>query len=407
WSLKNIPAMESEKLQPDLSGIFPVLVFSSLNRYQPLVDFFTGQKAFNYETTPQMDGFLNHLVSENPTTMKQVFAVQESVVREINLFAIPEDIVGYQLRSPAEVWNSNGGTVAEKTILMTTLLKKLGFSAEPVLIFQGQGFDQSIGNLSDLEEWAVKTEIPETGTVYLSVKQVNAFDLRLLDLQNVFMILENDNQFKLVYPEPEKTVLALKEVYVIDPELTFSGELSGALTGTANPYLALVRSDEKLKYYLRGGIPSSKLEEINTEELTAGKTSFKCNLNNVSVLKKDSNMFTLALTYFSMGIGSWDIGQLPAQRQTPVEIPSGYRESYNLTLAFPENLKFRSAEQEIRIKNNVGSFLFLVQKKENTLQVRKEIEISKKIIGTEDYPDFKELMDTWSIWQTNNVLFTR
>lgn len=407
WVLKDIPAMESEKLQPDPYAIYPIIAFSSLNTYQPLVDFFMGQKAFDYQANSQMDGFVERLVTENQTNLARVFAIQESVVKEINLFDIPEEIIGYRLRPPAEVWNSNGGTVGEKAVLMAALLKKSGINSEPVLIFQGHQFDHTIGNLACLKEWAVKTEIPETGIIYLSVKQANAFDMTVLDPQDVFMVLEKDKKVQLVYPEPGKTVLILKEVFVIDPELTVSGELNGTLTGTANPFLALLRSEEKLKYYFHGGISSSKLSGIKLQELTAGKTSFSCVLGKANGLTKDSNMYSLTLPYFSTGIENWDVGQLPTQRQNPVEIPSGFRESFNMTLAIPENLKLISAEQEIRIQNSLGLFLFLVQKKENTLQIRKEIEITKKIIGTEDYPAFKELLDNWSIWQTNNVLFTR
>lgn len=407
WKMENLPVVESEKVQPEPSGIYPFLVFSSLDSYQPLVDFFFGQSAFNLQVNPQMAEFLKNLETENQTAPQRVFTIQESVVKEVNLFEIPDDLTGYRIRTPEEVWNSNGGTVAEKALLLTALLQRSGINAEPVLGFHGAEFDHTIGNLAPLDEWAVKTEIPGTGTVYLSVKQVNAFDLRVMDQQDVFMVLQKDRNFQIVHPEQDKTSLSLSGVFVISPELTLSGELSGAVSGRANPYLALLRSEDKLKHYISGWNASSKLTAIRFLELAAGKCSFTGNLDKVEVLKKDSNLYMFALPWYSTGIESWDASQLPSQRQNPVELPSGFSERYNLTIALPADLKLIIADQEIRINNQAGSFLFLVQQKGQTLQVRKEIKINENRIETNNYPYFRDLLESWSVWQTNNLLFMR
>jgi len=407
WILKDIPAMESERFQFDGHGTYPSLVFSSLDRYKPLADFFTSQEAFHYQTNPVMNGFVAVLTSENQKKTDLVFAIQESVVKDINLIDIPEEYAGYRLRTPVEVWNGNGGTVAEKAVLMSALLKEAGIVAEPVLIFQRSLFNDKIGNLTSIEEWAVKTEVPGLGVTYLSVKQVNAYDMMALTPGGVFMVLSEDKTFQLVNSEPNKAILSLKGVFVIDPELSFSGELSGTLSGVAIPYLALARSEDKLKHYFRGGIASARITAISLSELTPLETSFTCTLSKTDALKKDSNMYYFTIPFFSTGIDSWAIGQLPVQRQTPVELPSSIKESYNITIAIPENLKLISGKQEIRINNMAGSFLYLVKEKENMIQIQKEIEIIGNVIETENYPAWKELMDNWSLWQANNLIFRK
>ncbi|MFC2102342.1 DUF3857 domain-containing protein [Bacteroidota bacterium] len=407
WKAENIPAMESENLHPAYAETYPALIFSSLNNYQPLADFLTSQDAFNYKTNPVMDGFVAELAAENQQQTDLLFAIQESVVKDLNLIDIPEEYTGYRLRTPVEVWNANGGTVAEKAFLMTALLKKAGISAEPVLIIPKNQFDAKIGNLASLDEWAVKVEIPELGSTCLSVKQANAFDMMTLDPEGVFMALGPDKKFQLTYPEKKEATLTLNGIFVIDQEFHLSGELNGTLSGPAIPYLALVRSKDKLKHYLRGGLSSAKLSETTLSGLTPGETSFTCKISKTDALKQDAEMFYFNIPYLSTGTDSWNVGQLSAKRLTPVEPPSAIDESYSLTIAIPENLKLFSGEKDIRVKNKAGSFHFVVKAKGNVIQVQKEIKMDGETIGTGDYPAFKELMDNWSLWQTSNLIFTK
>lgn len=407
WTMNDIPAMESEKLQPPPADIYPSLIFSTAGNYKPLVDFFTNQEAFRYQTNSIMDGFVAGPESENQKKAEKAFAIQESVVKEINLFDVPEELTGYRLRTPVEVWNGNGGTVAEKALLLSALLKKAGIPANPALLFPASQFDAKTGNLSTIEEWTVRTEIPSLGIVFLSVKQVNAYDMQALEPGGIFMVLNEDKTFQLVTPEKNQAALSLKGVFVIDTAMNLSGDLSGTLSGPAIPFLALARNEDKLKNYLRGAIESAKLSAISFSGLTKGETSFTCTLSKPGALKKDSDMYYFGVPCFSNGINNWDNSQLTAQRPIPVQLPSPVKESYNITVSVPEDLKLFSGPQEIRIDNKAGSFLFLVKEKGNVIQIHKELVIDKRDIETKDYPALKELMDNWSLWQTNNLIFRK
>jgi len=407
WTTNDIPAMETEKLQPHPAYMYPSLIFSTAGNYQALVDFFTNQEAFRYQTDPVMDGFVAGPESENQKKAEQAFTIQESVVKEINLFEVPEELTGYRLRTPVEVWNSNGGTVAEKALLMSALLKKAGIPANPALLFPASQFDANIGNLSTIEEWAVRTEIPSRGIVFLSVKQVNAYDMQTQEPGGVFMVLNEDKTIQLVTPEKDQAGLSMKGVFVIDTAMNLSGDLSGILSGPAIPFLALSRNEDKLKHYLRGTIESAKLSAISFSGLAGGEASFTCTLSKPGALKKDSDMYYFGIPCFSTGINNWDIGQLTAQRPIPVQLPSPVKESYNITISLPEEMKLFSGPQEIRIDNKAGSFLFLVKANGNVIQIQKELVIDNRDIETRDYPVLKELLDYWSLWQTNNLIFRR
>ena len=407
WTMTNLPAIPHEPYQPDESGIYPALVFSSLDCYQSLVDFYMQQEAFRYQTTPTMKEFVADLESGNKEKKELVFAIQESVVKDLNLFSIPDEYTGYRLRTPARVWNSNGGTTAEKAVLMTTLLKQAGLQADPVLQFNGNVFDETVGTLTTLDDWIVRVEAPVLGETYLSVKQANAFDMTQLEPPQVLLVLKENSAFDLVRPTVNATGLNLKGVFILDTNMTLSGELTGSVTEAANPFLALIRSEKKLKSYLRGLLASTEFKDIVLSSITTNTSSFSCSANKKNALERDSDFYLLSLPYISTGIDSWSIRELVAQRDNPVEIPYPVEESYDLTIAIPENLKLVSGEQEIRIKNAAGSLLYLVKEKGNMLQIRKELAIDKKIIETPDYEAFKELMDTWNLPQTNELIFRK
>lgn len=407
WTLTNIPARSSEQHQLNNHGAYPILIFSSLDSYESLYDFFMSQKAFQYQTTGEINEFVKGLEMENEKKQDLVFAIQESVIKDINLFNIPGEFVGYQLRTPTRVWSSNGGTVAEKAVLMTTILKQAGIRAEPVLLFRGDLFDSQIGSLASLSDWVVRADVSGLGITYLSVEQVNAFDMTLLEPGDVFMVLKADKTFQLVYPQEKSNTLSFKGIFVIDPELTISGEISGTLSGPVTPFLSLIRSADKLKHYLRGGVASSKIENVSLSELTSGGTSFSCTMDKADLLKKDSNFYTLEVPFFSTGVDGWHLSELATQRKTPIELPSAINESYDITIAIPENLKLISGTQDVRIKNKAGSFLYRIKAKGNTILIRKEIEIDEKVVEIENYPALKELMDNWSLWKTNNLIFRK
>lgn len=404
WSFSNLPATLHEPLQQNAAALYPNLVFSSLSDYGPLAGFFAQQKAFQFQLTTEMTDFVATLASGGKKKSEVLFAIQEAVVKDMNLYPVPEEYAGYRLRTPEEVWQSNGGTAAEKAVLLTALLRQAGIQAHPVMIFRGSRFDTRIGNLTTVEEWAVQTEIPELGVTCLSVKQVNAFDLTAMDPGGVFMVLTGGQNVQLVYPQQKRASLSLKGIFTLDPEKTLSGELSGSASGPALPYLSLARSDDKLKHYFRGAIASAKIASATLSGLTPEGCSFTCNLTRKDALTKAAGLYYFAIPSFSTGVNSWDIGQLSLKRETPVELPSAIEESYTLTLSLPGSLKLLSGEQEIRITNKAGSFSFIVRQKENVIQVQKELNVSGKSIGTKDYPEFKELMDSWSLWQTNNLI---
>ncbi|TSA28017.1 MAG: DUF3857 domain-containing protein [Bacteroidetes bacterium] len=405
WALNGIPAMSPEDHRPNDQSLYPTLIFSTLDGYRPIAGFFMDQEAFRYATSETMNQFVTKLETDRKEKKELLFTLQDFVVKEINLFDVPGELTGYRLRTPEELWNSNGGTVAEKAVFLTALLKQAGIQAQPVLVFDGSDFNNQIGTLTTLEDWVVRAEVAGLGEVYLSVEQANAFDMPVLEPGKVFLVLKEDGTFQPVDTEAKKNALSLKGILVIGTALTLSGELIGTISGPSNPFLALTRSENKLKQYFRGGVASAEIKEISFSRLTPAESSFTCRVDQAEIVKKDLNYLFFTLPYLNTGIESWNVQALVAKRETPLEIPFPLEEKYDFTIALPDNMKVFLPKQNIRITNQAGSYLFVVSQRGGTIHVRKELTINQYIITPERYTGFKELVTTWYLPGNSSLIF--
>ena len=329
------------------------------------------------------------------------------MVNDLNLFFVPEKYSGFRLRMPQEVWQSNGGTVAEKALLLATMLKQAGLEANPVLVFEGNSFDKNIGNLTNLDSWIVKTNISGTGKVYLAVDQVNAYNMTTLLPGEVFLEINEDGSFGIEKVTEEKTEIMVKGIFSIDKEMTLSGDISGEVRGRSNPSLALLRSENKLKHYFSGGISSADIQSLSVSESTLQKSIFSCTVKKKDALKQDSGFYFLPISYMKNGIKNWGIRYLEQKRTVPLALLSPLVETYEYTIAIPENMNLLSGEKKIQLNNSAGTFLFSVKQKDRIIQVNKSIRIKESVIKPSGYEDFKELMDNWNLQQTGKLIFRK
>lgn len=407
WILNEIPAISNEDHRPENAAFYPVLTFSSQGGYLPLAGFFLNQEAFRYFISESMSRFVSELIPGMKEKKEILFAIQDAVVKDINLSEIPEQYTGFRIRTPEEVWSVNGGTVAEKAVLLTALLRHAGIPAVPVLVLNGSLYDEMIGTLSILEDWIVKADVEGMGETFLSVKQSNAFDMTVPAAGKVFLALSDTGFSGAFIPKPGLMNVSMKGMLVLDTGMTLTGDLEGILKNSANPALALARSENKMKSYLRGGLASPLINDLKLTRSGPGETMFSCRVTKSDALKTDGDLYYFTLPGIGTGIESLDFHILFSGRLTPLLIPSPLSEVYDLTLAVPEELSLVSGEKDIRIRNSAGHFLFQVRRKDNILSIHKEISVEKNRIEPSEYTAFKELVDSWNIQQNNMLIFLK
>jgi len=405
WTQPEIQAIPPDDHKPAHNTNDPFLVFSTKNNWKDLALWYARQIA-NPDSLPgSLEDLISQRMAENKNNEKRTFAFQETIVNELRHYDIPDEYNGYRLRKPARVWTGNGGTTAEKAILLTVILKNSGINAKPVLVFNGSHLDERIVSLSELDDWLVKVEDKSGDPLFLSVKQVNAYNMTELLPGQQLLELNQDSTVEFFKIGEGKGTIRLTGNFEIKPDFVFSGKIAGSLAGSCNPRLALLRDSSKLKYYLGGGLASAEVKEIRLDLSQSKETDFDCDVSKINAMKSDSCFLFFQLPFLKSGIDNQAVTYLVAERSVPFELPAKLDETYCYSIHIPEDLIPLTYGIDINITNNAGSFLFKVDFNTGIIEVTKELHLKEALFSPGSYADFKDLMDNWNLRQNRELIF--
>lgn len=407
WKLTDIPAISTEDFQESGYEFYPHLIFSSSTDRENIYKEFLTQPAFLYESNEEMASAVASIITNNQDTKDIILKLQEKVVNELRLWPVPLRYAGFKCRTATETWNSNGGTIAEKAILLIALLKAANIPAEPALVIRTPFYDEKIGTLLDIEDILVRTDLKESGSVYLSVNSLNPQNMKYGLPGKTFIIPDPVKNPEVKTAGDYTNKLLLKGEFSLNDQKQLSGELSATFDNNFNPWLTLVRDKNKVKSFFTGGIVSGDLKDLKIANISPDESFVTFSVLKEKPLHKDTNFYTWTLPYFNNGIDTWDIQLLPKERTTSLEIPSEAEEKYEITLHVPAGLKLFSPDKKARISNKAGTFLFELRQEDNIVLVTKSIKLSERVINPEDYPSFKALMDHWNSRGCGEIIFTR
>ncbi|MCX6246304.1 MAG: DUF3857 domain-containing protein [Bacteroidetes bacterium] len=405
WKIKDIPAISTEELQKGGNDLYPRVIFSSAADRNTLYRDFQKQEAFSYGLNTEMKQAVDALAAQYKDKADLVLKLQDKVVNELRLYPVPLKYTGFTSRTSQETWNSNGGTVLEKAVLLTSLLKEAGLSETcPVITVHNSLFDGKIGSLVDLEDVLVKVNIPETGTVYLSVNTINSTDLLYSSQDKVFVELKKPDA-GIGKVSPCINTVKFEGSFAISDKKQLTGSITCSGSQGANPFLLLLKDKHKAKSLFGGGLSSSDLKEPVT--VNAGKegSSMSFSVMKEKPLRSDSDYYFLQLPVYNNGIESLGIHLLPKERSTPLEVSSRIEEEDEFMFVLPEKTKPFLTEEMKEIKNHAGIFIFEIKTKGEKTTVKKSLKLNKRIIEPSEYAEFKALMDHWNAERYREVVF--
>jgi len=397
WKFKDLSALSAEDAQKGTSEGYPRLVFSSSESPQAVFAHLTNQPAFKFGLNDQMRNLVNTLSTEKKNRFELTLKIQEKVVNDIRLYPVPLRIGSYQCRTPEQTWNTNGGTVLEKAVLLATLLKAAGIEAQVVGIVRTALVDEKNISLANLEDFAVQVEDKDRGTWYLSVSGLNSVNLRLSLPGRSFIVLEPDGKKLSVFKtESPKQMIKVAGNLIVSSDPKLTGEVSISMEGSVYPFAGLLRDKKRMKNSLSGGLISG--DSINVKATTFNPENGFQNfiVQSDKPFRKDSNFFYFNIPFVTPGIDSWGIRTLTTKRETAYEIPSMADESYNYTITLPSSLRLFTPEKKIAISNKAGSFTWEVKTQDGKVGVKRQLKFSGRVYQGSDYEDFKILMDYWN-----------
>lgn len=403
WNLKDVPAISTEENQKGYNELYPRVIFSTAKDRQTVYKAFTGQPAFKAASGNEMENYVSGIMVNNKEPYDVILKLQEKVVNDLRLFPVPMRLTGFNCRTAMETFSSNGGTPAEKAILLVALLKEAGIPAYLGGVIKNSYFDPAIGNLLDIEDILVIASGKDIETLYLSVSNLNQQSLKYGLPGRTVVIFNPEGKSEVLKTDEFKNKISLITKLTINSKKQTEGEVSATFTNNADPWFTQLRDKVKMKNFFTGGISSADLKELKIVTTGPVEGYVKYSALKENPFRHDSSFYFYTLPAITSGIDNWGIHLLPASRTTPFEIPSVMEENYDLTLVTGPLTLFNSGKKT-EIKNNCGSFFYEARQDGDKLVIRKNIYLTKRIIDPEDYAAFKLLMDNWNSNNTREIV---
>lgn len=408
WSLADVPAIFTEDFTVGGNERIPRLLFSTARTRSEILSGFLSQAGFSAKLPQEARKIADSLLSgaSEEEKLNGILALQNMVVNDMRLYSIPMKYTGYQGRSPEATWNSNGGTALEKTILLTAMFREAGIPATPFVTVRTDFIRDDIGNLADIDDLGVMTELKETGLLWISASSRNPQNLSMALPGRTVLFFDTNGKLKTLPFESVKNRIKVVATLGLNDKNQLTGDLSMQFDKGVNPWLLLQKDKSKAKSYLGGGFSSGDLKEMKIANISQESSFLSYSVQKEKPFREDTNYRFFTLPALTNGIESWGIHYLPKDRLTALETPFIVDESYEVILTLPKEYRLFS-EMKKEIRNSAGSFSFEMMKEGERIILRKSLKTENRIIDPAGYSDFKQLMDYWNNENYREVVFVK
>ncbi len=405
WKFKALQANSKDNFRLSDNLADPRLIFSTSD-LQTALNYFTDQVGFDFRLNESMKEVVANVTENDQDQLKVALELQKIVSNDLNNLNIPLKYNGFRCRTPIETWNSNQGTMLEKTLLLTALLRESNIKADPVVIIPTDLFERKVGDLSLLNKILVKTKIKEHGIVYLSANHTNSQN-QIMNLGNsVAIVLNRDSDnMKFVINNAKMSGILLEGLLDFQNDDRLLGEMQLHLANNTNPFFTNYNDSSNLKTMLKGGISGSNIvsNKINKISRDISSTIMEFEVDDPGV--QHANYTTFEIPYIKNGVISWHMNTLPAKRNAALEAPMMIDEKYKFAIKLPGGAKMVSKPKNIEITNDVGYLLIKYENLETGMVITRHIIINKPIIQPEEYAAFRELIVEWNNQNSRSFVY--
>ncbi len=395
WNFSSIPASSKESYQEKDHMSLPRVVFSTVD-FQEAYRSFVAQDAFHYTTNQSMDNLVNEIIANENDQLKVVLKLQKIVSNDLNNLGVPLKYTGFKCRNPIETWNSNQGTLLEKTILLTALLHKVNIKAEPVVIIPNSLFNRDIGDLLEFNDFMVKVNLKKLGDIYLTPNKVDDQNQKF-DLGNRTVVILDKNIPKPKVWTSKPTVGGIRMICELDLQNNdkLLGNISLEFKNSTNPYFKLYQDSAKVKSLI-SGIPAGSFKTSKIKKLSQEVSVTEFTVEKDNPTSNQEKYRTFILPKAKNGVDSWHMTLLTAERNAPVELPNLVDEKYEYAIVLNKDASMVSNNVFTIINNDIGAVTIHYEQKENEILITREISFKKKLINVSEYSKFKKIMDIWN-----------
>jgi len=391
WNFKNLENKIREPNQPQNQTHLPRLMLSTVNIDEALQHVSNNQSPL----TDNMKQKVTQKISGKKKEIHMIRALQKLVGDEINNFNIPIGYARYTTRSLEDVWQSNGATAIEKSILFNKMLNYSGIESRLIYAIPSEFYDEKTGILDDAGEFyhMVKAN-NEKIIVGINSKQANnlAFyleDYILLDMEAESV--EHPSVITEVKPE-----VKIDGRFELNTEGVLAGRVAINVHGAKNPYLNYLDQSDNAQEVIQSTFPRHTIQAYDVKQFNNKGSELQADIEQKEIWKNQGDYYFLTLPESAYGIKGEHLNVLMEKRQTPLQLSRKINETYQYIVELPEGFVLTTPDVTKEHKNNLGSLSINMNEENNILKVNKTLMINKSFINPDEYSDFKELLDLWN-----------
>jgi hypothetical protein len=407
WTLSDLPAALREDFRPKEQQNRPRIVFLASAKSADAIAGFATQEAFKCEVSANVKEESARSVLGLDKPLLKVLKLQEKTANEMNTWQVPLQNSGFKLRNIAAIWLSNGGTEAEKAVLLTGMLRSQNIQAEPVAVVAERFYSPKTVNPSLFERFLVKVSLSGMEPVFLSPIQSDQQDLRYtLAGKRIVSLVPGKIQPSEVIGEP-RNLLSLSGNLELDANLSLNGKLSLELGGRLNPWLKLQRDTAHAVTMVSGAFGNGIVTDIVKGKTDIDLSSFSFQATSGSFATEKAGHVFLKLPALPTGSDSWHMTELVSSRVEPLEIPFTVIESYDLFITLPEGMELASPAASVKLNNDAGSIEMSISAEGRQLHIVKKINITNTTVPVDKYEAFRSMINTWNSKKYREVVLKK
>jgi len=407
WILNDLPAAMREDFRPKELQNRSRIVFVASVKKADAVAIFATQEAFKCEIPADVKAEVTNAISGIEKPLLKVLKLQEKVANELNTWQVPLQYSAYKLRNVASIWQSNGGTEAEKAVLLTAILRSLNIQAEPVAVVADRFYSKKVASPAIIERFLVKVSLPGMEPVFLSPTQSDQQDLKYtLVGRRIILLVPGKIQPSEVITEP-KNLLALSGNLALTEDLSLNGKLSLELGGRLNPWLKLQKDSTSASTMLSGALGNGKITNIVKGKTDIDLSTFSFQVTSGSFATEKADHIFLKLPAMPNGSDSWHMTELVSSRTEPLEIPFTLNESYDLFITIPEGMALVSPAATTKLNNDYGSIEMSISAEGKQLHIVRKINITNTTVSVEKYDSFRAMINSWNSKKYREVVLKK
>lgn len=134
WELREIPRFEPEPYMPPREEVVPLVEVTTYGSWNEFSRWWWNLIEKQFLTSPAMEDWIEELRARTDSTAERVREVYDYVTTQIRYVAWEFGIHGYQPYRASTIFARRFGDCKDKSILMRTMLERLGIESHPVLI---------------------------------------------------------------------------------------------------------------------------------------------------------------------------------------------------------------------------------------------------------------------------------